>query len=319
MYSQAYFRPQAANPAPAAATSGGGFSPLASLFVSITGGNAAAAEAEEEEDAAPSAASRGGGGWLGGWGRSSGSGGRSSGGDAAAAAPAAASKQPAKSGERQAKAGAAAAAAAAAAKAAPAASAPPPRQSLLQRLASQLYDLEARVNAETTATERQTTLVQQLREEVAAGRAKEEELQREEGALAVMQYALQVHTQILGAGPPKVGAAFSGHTGSRHTGSRRGFTGLVRSQLGRGLLRQRLCCWVLQLVWRLPALAMVGGAPSTCHACKEAAGPQRSRQWDPLLLSTASTWPPGTACLPGAVWGQCRSRPAARSCNSRIP
>ena len=54
-------------------------------------------------------------------------------------------------------------------------------------LKSRLFDLEARVLKEATATEVQTTVVQQLQADVAAGRASEDKLRREQAALADMQ------------------------------------------------------------------------------------------------------------------------------------
>ncbi len=54
-------------------------------------------------------------------------------------------------------------------------------------LKNRLFDLEARVLKEATATEVQTTVVQQLQADVAAGRASEDKLRREQAALADMQ------------------------------------------------------------------------------------------------------------------------------------
>lgn len=52
--------------------------------------------------------------------------------------------------------------------------------------------------AESSATQTQTTKVQQLRAEVAAGRGSEEALRREENVLANMQAGLQVGPACLG-------------------------------------------------------------------------------------------------------------------------
>lgn len=57
-------------------------------------------------------------------------------------------------------------------------------------LKSRFFDLEARVMQEATATEVQTTRVQQLRGDVAAGRASAADLLREETALEGMQRSL---------------------------------------------------------------------------------------------------------------------------------
>ena len=57
-------------------------------------------------------------------------------------------------------------------------------------LKNRLFDLEARVLKEATATEVQTTVVQQLQADVAAGRASEAALRREQAQLADMQRSL---------------------------------------------------------------------------------------------------------------------------------
>lgn len=57
-------------------------------------------------------------------------------------------------------------------------------------LKGKLFDLEARVSQEATATEVQTGVVRQLRSDVAAGRASEEQLRREESVLEGMQRGL---------------------------------------------------------------------------------------------------------------------------------
>jgi hypothetical protein len=57
-------------------------------------------------------------------------------------------------------------------------------------LKGRVFDLEARVMQEATATEVQTGVVRQLRGDVAAGRASEAQLQREEAALQGMQRSL---------------------------------------------------------------------------------------------------------------------------------
>ncbi|GAB4817926.1 hypothetical protein N2152v2_004972 [Parachlorella kessleri] len=195
--------------APAGSPAAWALSPLASLFAGISGNSGGGSSAEEPDDlipgGAPAAASAGGGGWLGGWGRPSGSGSRGStsgnGGSSGSSATGSRGDKQAQQRQRtqqarqraqQAAQRPAAPAAKPAARPASAAAAPPPkRASLWQRIAGQLYDLEARVRAESSATEVQTTLVQKLRQDVAAGRAREEQLQQEEGALAVMQHALQ--------------------------------------------------------------------------------------------------------------------------------
>lgn len=57
-------------------------------------------------------------------------------------------------------------------------------------LKGKLFDLEARVMQEATATEVQTNVVQQLRSDVAAGRASQEQLRKEESVLEGMQRGL---------------------------------------------------------------------------------------------------------------------------------
>jgi serine/threonine protein kinase len=63
---------------------------------------------------------------------------------------------------------------------------------------NKLFDLEARIAQQSSETQTQTTIVQRLREEVAAGRASRDELEREEGILLSMRATLQASAGELG-------------------------------------------------------------------------------------------------------------------------
>lgn len=64
-------------------------------------------------------------------------------------------------------------------------------------LKSKLFDLEARLTTQASETQTQTTRVQKLRAEVAAGRASKTELEKEESTLRGMQTALQTSVKEL--------------------------------------------------------------------------------------------------------------------------
>lgn len=66
-------------------------------------------------------------------------------------------------------------------------------------LKSKVLDLEARITQQVSETEAQTTAVKKLREDVAAGKATKQELEKEEGVLRSMQSALQASTRELRA------------------------------------------------------------------------------------------------------------------------
>jgi hypothetical protein len=75
--------------------------------------------------------------------------------------------------------------------------APEAKLGMWARMKESLYDLQARVMTQASETETQTSVVQQLREEVAAGRAGPQDLRRAEGRLAGMQTALQASAKEL--------------------------------------------------------------------------------------------------------------------------
>jgi len=62
---------------------------------------------------------------------------------------------------------------------------------------SKLFDLEARVAQEASETQTQTTIVQELRKDVAAGKASKADLEKEESALLSMRSSLQTSAKEL--------------------------------------------------------------------------------------------------------------------------
>ena len=90
--------------------------------------------------------------------------------------------------------------------------------SMWGRLKNSLFDMEARVMQEATATEVQTGVVEALRKDVKAGRASEAELRQQESRLAGMQRTLQSSVKDMNSAYGAARGFLSGMLGS--SGSR---------------------------------------------------------------------------------------------------
>lgn len=104
--------------------------------------------------------------------------------------------------------------------------------SMWGNLKGRLFDLEARVLKEATATEVQTSVVRQLRDDVAAGRASETKLAREQAALADMQRSLASSVKDLGSVYGAARGFLSGILGGGGSGGKAAAAGSGASSRG---------------------------------------------------------------------------------------